>query len=376
MMHLPPAYRDSRLLRVVLLLRRVIVPLSPLCLIALVSPNLRGIEVGGIARHLQMFGFAFFGAALLTPGIGWLSRRVGALDHPDPRKKHAVATPVLGGLAVFIAYFAAMAVRPEFSREMNGILIGGWVILVVGIVDDVVRGGIPAKLRFLAHAAAAGVAIYFGVKLDLFPFTPWGRIISIVLSVFWIVGIINAINFLDGMDGLAAGLAAAASGSFFIIGYRLNDPYLGFVSIALCGASIGFLLHNFKPAAIFLGDNGATFISFSVPIMVLGIPIFDMIYTTAERFASGKVRTFGQWLAYTGRDHFHHRLADHGFLDYQAVLFIYFINLTLGLVAAVIATTTSAITLGLLLAQGVCIFLIITILMYFVRKTDNGAEGG
>lgn len=96
MMHLPLAYRDSRLLRVVLLLRRVIVPLSPLCLIALVSPNLRGIEVGGIARHLQMFGFAFFGAALLTPGIGWLSRRVGALDHPDPRKKHAVATPVLG----------------------------------------------------------------------------------------------------------------------------------------------------------------------------------------------------------------------------------------------------------------------------------------
>lgn len=295
---------------------------------------------------------------------------------------------------MFIAYFAAKAVRPEFSREMIGILIGGWVILVVGIVDDVVRGGIPAKLRFLAHAAAAGVAIYFGVKLDFFPFTPWGRIISIVLSVFWIVGIINAINFLDGMDGLAAGLAAVASGSFFIIGYRLNDPYLGFVSVALCGASIGFLLHNFKPAAIFLGDNGATFIgytlaclglmgewsggnpfiSFSVPIMVLGIPIFDMIYTTAERFASGKVRTFGQWLAYTGRDHFHHRLADHGFLDYQAVLFIYFINLTLGLVAAVIATTTSEITLGLLLAQGVCIFLIITILMYFSRKTDNGAE--
>jgi UDP-GlcNAc:undecaprenyl-phosphate/decaprenyl-phosphate GlcNAc-1-phosphate transferase len=397
---LPIEYRESRLLQAVIFLRRIAVPISLVGLAALIVPFFMGIETTGIKKQMQIFGLALFGSALITPAMEWFSHRIGALDHPDPRKKHAAATPILGGVAVFIAYFGAKAAHLEFTRQMMGILLGGLLILLVGVIDDVRRGGVPAKIRMLAHIAAAVVAIYFNVCLSLYPHSLCGQVLSIVLTIVWIVGIINAINFLDGMDGLAAGLAAISSGAFFIIAYRLNNPYLGFVSVALCGATIGFLVHNFKPARIFLGDSGATFIgytlaclgvmgawskgnpfvSFSVPIMVLGVPIFDMIYTTVERFASGKVRTVSHWLAYTGRDHFHHRLSDIGFPDHQAVLFLYFLNLILALGAAVIATSFSNVNVALMLLQAACSLLVVVILMRFGGRSggnhSNGASSG
>ncbi|MFA6448517.1 MAG: MraY family glycosyltransferase [bacterium] len=371
--------------------RKVIVPISPVAIAILALPLInREASKNGILLQLHLFAMAFFIAALMTPLVRLFAIRIKALDHPDPRKIHKIPTPLLGGIAVFIAFFSAHLLHFSFDREMVGTFIGASLILVVGAVDDK-TGGIPARFRLLVQIAAAGIAIYFGVRLDFYPFTLWGRIISIALSIFWIVGITNALNFLDGMDGLATGLTSVASGIFFIIAYRLNNPFLGYISITLCGASLGFLIHNFKPATIFLGDAGATFlgftlacfglmghwsngnpfVSFSVPVMILGIPIFDMIHTTIERISTGKVHNFREWVDFTGKDHFHHRLSDHGFTDKEVVVFIYFINLTLGL-SAVVITICSMENMAILLGQAICVFLIITILMGLTKKKRNG----
>ncbi len=376
-------------------MRKILIPAAAVAIVALVLPPVtRAAQSSGILTQLHLFGMAFFLAVLLTPVMGAFARRIGAIDHPDPRKIHAVPTPLLGGVAVFIAFFAAHFIHFNFDRQMIGIFIGASLILVVGAIDDR-TGGISARYRLLAQVIAAGIVIYFGVSLHFFPYTTWGKALSVFLTVFWIVGITNAVNFLDGMDGLATGLTATAAGIFFVIAYRLNAPYLGFISITLCGAALGFLLHNFTPATIFLGDAGATFlgftlasfgvmgnwsnsnpiVSFSVPILILGIPIFDMIHTTVERIASGKVSNFRQWLDYTGKDHFHHRLADHGFKTSQVVLFTCFLNLTIGMSAVVIAFSSTD-DMAILLAQSVCLFLIITILMsYAAAKRISGKNG-
>jgi len=377
------------------ILRKILVPAAPVAIVGLALPPVaRAARESGILTQLHLLGMAFFLAVLLTPAMGWFARRIGALDHPDPRKIHAVPTPLLGGVAVFGAFFAAHFIHFTLDRQMIGIFIGALLILMVGAIDDK-TGGISARYRLLAQIAASAIVICFGVSLHLFPFTTWGKALSIFLTIFWIVGITNAVNFLDGMDGLAAGLSATAAGIFFVIAYRLNAPYLGFISITLCGAALGFLVHNFTPATIFLGDAGATFlgftlacfgvmgnwananpvVSFSVPILILGIPIFDMIHTTVERIATGKVRNFGEWLAYTGKDHFHHRLADHGFKVNEVVIFACFLNITIGLSAVVIAFSSTD-DMAILLAQACCLFLIITILMNYAAAKRNFGDNG
>ncbi len=368
-----------------ILLRKSAFLISVLSLISLsIFIFLKG-PSSGILRVIILFEVSFFTCVLLVPAMSWLSEKTGVLDYPNNRKIHAVPMPLLGGVAVFVSFFVSHLIQPEFTREMIGIFIAALLILVVGIIDDSSKKGLSSKIRLIAQFTACLVVISSGVVLKLYPMTWWGKSISIVLSIVWIMGITNATNFLDGMDGLAAGLGAVASGVFFIIAYRLNSPYLGFVSITLCGACCGFLIFNFRPASIFLGDSGATFIgftlaclgllgdwsegnpfiSFSVPVVVLGVPIFDMLYTTIERFATGKVHNIPQWFSYTGKDHFHHRLSDHGLSYFQTVIFIYFISLTLGFEAVQIATTTSTVNMALSLAQTAFMFLIITVLMYF-----------
>ncbi|HOX28710.1 MAG TPA: MraY family glycosyltransferase [bacterium] len=363
------------------------IPLAPSLTVGLVFLYARGPWHGGIYLQMYLFLIALLSAAWLTPVARRAAFRFGVVDRPNERKVHKVPTALLGGVAIFIAFTTAHFAHYHFTREILGIFAGAALLLVVGTIDDI-TGGISAKIRMIAQVLAALIVIHCGICLHFYPLTAWGRVISIFLTIFWIVGITNAVNFLDGMDGLATGISAVASGVFFVVSYRLNNPFLGFISVTLCGACLGFLLHNFKPADIFLGDggsnvlgftlasfgvmgdwsNGNPFISFSVPIMTLGIPIFDMVYTTIERFATGKVKTAGEWLAYTGKDHFHHRLKDHGFPDNRVVLFIYFVGIALGLNAIVIATSASTIEMALLLFQAASMFLIVTMLMSRAKR--------
>ena len=187
---------------------------------------------------------------ILTLVIRRIATRLKILDYPEERKIHEQPIPLLGGLAVYIAYVAAIFLNFSFSAELKGVILGGTVILVVGLVDDIKK--LSATWKLMAQILAAGILIYYGVRLSFLPNNWWGIGGEILLTVIWVVGITNAVNFFDGMDGLATGSIAICCLSFFIVALLTNQPYLGYLTIALAGSCLAFLIFNFKPASIFL----------------------------------------------------------------------------------------------------------------------------
>ncbi len=337
-------------------------------------------------RWVYLFLIAAFTALLATPLAARLAPRLGAMDVPDARKVHSSPVPRSGGLAVYLAFLAAALRNMQFSTEIWGILIGGTIVFLLGFADDC--RGLSARTRLAWQALAALAVTFFGLKLS-FPLNlPFGEALSTLLSVVWLVGIVNAFNFMDGIDGLASSMGLVCALLFLGIGWNSGQYPLAFISAALAGACAGFLRYNWRPAGIFLGDSGSTFIgfilgclalygswatddpavAFSTPLLVLGIPIFDIIYTTVSRVRNGSVRGVKQWLEYTGKDHFHHRLMKLGLGVEQTVGFIVLLNICLGLGAWTIRHTASTLGTWLLLAQSVLIFLIVVVLMLLGRE--------
>ncbi|MBN1273898.1 MAG: undecaprenyl/decaprenyl-phosphate alpha-N-acetylglucosaminyl 1-phosphate transferase [Candidatus Aminicenantes bacterium] len=337
-------------------------------------------------RWLYLFLFAFLITFLLTPLMRYIATRLKVLDIPEKRKIHKNPIPLLGGSAIYLSYISVIFLNFSFSIELKGIVIGGTIVFLTGLIDDI-KGGIPASWKLLAQTGAFLTLVLCGVKLSFLPNTWWGNAGEIILTFIWVVGITNAVNFFDGMDGLATGLAAIGSLSFFLVAFITGQTYLGYLTIALAGSCLGFLEFNFKPATIFLGDAGSTFLGFtlagiavmggwaennpkvalSLPILLLSVFIFDMIYITVARVWDGRVRSFKEWIEYTGKDHLHHRLVSLGFSEIQAVLFIYLIAIGLGL-SGVNLKAGSDLRIYLELAQGFFIFVVIVILMVEGKK--------
>ena len=334
---------------------------------------------------INILAFSFIGSILLTFLCIYISRFFKLFDYPDSRKQHCEPMPLLGGVAIFVSFSLALLVNYQFSWELKGVMLAASVILLMGLIDDL--RGLPAMVRLLIQSACALTVVRFGVCLDIVSEgVPFSNYIDIGITVLWIIGITNAMNFLDGMDGVAAGISAIAAGTFFIVAYQTGQPYFAFLSLALMGACLGFLVFNSYPAKIFLGDSGSSFlgvtlatlavmgewasdrplVALSVPILILAVPIFDVMYITVSRVASGKVKNFREWVEYVGRDHFHHRLLGLKFSVRQAVLFLYVVCLiiSLGALLLVRATEVQAI---LLLAQAALVLVIISILMIVAR---------
>ncbi len=336
-------------------------------------------------RWFYLFLISMSAVFLLAPASAWLAVKIGAMDIPDARKMHSSPVPRIGGAAVYLAFMAAVIRNQQFSREIYGIMIGGTIIFLLGFFDD--WRGLSSGTRLFWQTAAALVVTFFGLHLSLPAKMPFGFVISTVLSVVWLVGIVNAFNFMDGIDGLAPAMGSVCALLFLGIGWKSNQYPLSFISAALAGACAGFLRINWRPARAFLGDSGSTFIGFilgclalygswatdnpavslSTPLLVLGIPIFDVIYTTISRVRNGSIRSVKEWLDYTGRDHFHHRLMKLGMGVEQTVGFITLLNVCLGLGAWNIRHTASTPGTWLLLAQSVLIFLIVVALMILGR---------
>jgi UDP-GlcNAc:undecaprenyl-phosphate GlcNAc-1-phosphate transferase len=336
-------------------------------------------------RWLYVFIVAFFTAQLVTPVAISLAHRFKILDMPDQRKIHAHPIPRLGGLAIFVAVMVATLRNFQFSSEVVGLLAGSSLLYLTGLADDI--RSLKASTRLVIQIAASLMVIAGGASLNIVPLSwPGHEVLSGILTVIWLVGVTNAFNFIDGIDGLAAGMAALCALLFFMIAWPTRQSYLAYLTIALSGACLGYLPFNWKPARIFLGDAGSTFLGFtlagiavmgawahqnpvvalSTPLLILGIPIFDMIYTTISRIKNGSVCTFRQWLEFTGKDHFHHRLLALHLSEKQTVLFILMINLCIGL-GALLLRQTGATGALLLLLQTVIIFLIIVVLMLLGR---------
>ncbi len=339
-------------------------------------------------RWLTVLLGAFTISYLLTPLVRWFSTRTGVFDFPAERKVHERPTPLLGGVSIYAAFLITMLVTDAATLQMKAVLTAGSLLFVLGILDDV--WGVSGRIKFVLQIAVAAIPPLAGVAVDIFPEGILGNAAETGLTIFWIVGITNAFNFLDGMDGLAGGVAAVVCVFFSLIAMRTGQQMFLLVSVALLGGTLGFLPYNFrqlKSATVFLGDTGSTFIGFmlamiavmgewadndplkalSIPLLILGVLILDMIYTTVSRVVSGKVHNFTEWLEYTGKDHLHHRLNRLGLSMKESVLFIYALTAILG-VGAMIIRRSSTTEVFLELFQAVAVFSIVTIIMLRSRN--------
>jgi UDP-GlcNAc:undecaprenyl-phosphate GlcNAc-1-phosphate transferase len=338
------------------------------------------------AAHLQwlyLMALAFGLSLAGVPVVRAVARRWGVLDVPAARKVHKIPTPLLGGAAVYAAFAATVLFNFSFSLQLKGVAVGATMMVMIGVLDDVYD--LSARLKLLGQVLAAMVAMTYGVMLHVVPHSvPGSAALNIVLTLLWFLTVTNALQFLDGMDGLAASLGAVAALFFSLAALQTGQRYLMFLAAPLVGACLGFLPYNFRPArgaSIFLGDAGASFIGFTLaglavmgewaednpvvalltPMLILAVPLFDITYVGIVRVVTGKVHSVTEWLAYTGKDHMHHRLEALGLNRPESVLVIVAIAATLGLSALLLkfATPPEAI---LLLVQGACILAIIAVL--------------
>lgn len=296
--------------------------------------------------QIWMFVLAWFITDLAVPLVIRLSRRVGALDRPHGYKIHLEPVPLLGGVAVYVGFAAALFTIlrfPDASRHADifAILGGGLAVLVLGVVDGFRPLWAVGKL-----AALLGVTLLlsqFGVRITLTGVPA----ADVALTLFWIAGVSSAMNSLDNMDGAAAGVAGIAAFWIFLVAWYTEpwgQPPVSYVAVALFGACAGFLRYNlFPPARIFLGDNGSLVLGFLlasltvqagwarddkikallVPCAILGVPLYDITLSTLLRIRRGVVRGPVQAIVYCGRDHLSHRLVAFGMSRREAVLLLY-----------------------------------------------------
>jgi UDP-GlcNAc:undecaprenyl-phosphate GlcNAc-1-phosphate transferase len=310
------------------------------------------------------------------------AKRFGIMDIPGGRKDHEVPTPLIGSIPIALAFMLSLTLNWVISPEILSIIVASSIILVVGMLEDVF--GVKEWVRLLAQAVAFAVVALAGIVLELFPPTPLGTTLNLFLTFLWIVGITNAMNFIDGMNGLAAGVSVVISFFLGVIAFQTDQTYLGWLSVALMGSTLGFIPYNFVPrkrAKIFLGDAGSSFlgfvlaslavlgewaqndplVSFSTPLIIFGVLIYDMVYTTVSRIAKGKVKNFSELLSFVGWDHIHHRMYNLLGDKDIAVIFILLVNVILGLGTIALRNAGFFVALTLVI-QAVAILFIITIL--------------
>ena len=313
----------------------------------------------------------------MTPVVKMFAQKVGAIDVPnEERRVHDHPIPRLGGLAIFIAFILGVVLFADITKQVQGILLGAVVVVIVGVIDDITP--LPAWLKFIFQIIAALIAVFHGVVISVLSnpnifsdsdFLLLG-VLSIPITVVWIVAITNSVNLIDGLDGLACGVSTIASVVMLVIALTVAEDNVVIILAVLVGACVGFLPYNINPAKIFMGDTGAlllgyvlatvsiiglfkfyAIISFVVPFLVLGLPLFDTAFAFCRRILKG------QNPMKPDRGHFHHRLIDMGLSQKQAVAILYLISAVLGLAAVVITTSEEIKALILVLALFVAIFI-------------------
>jgi len=346
-------------------------------------------------RWLYILLFSFLLSFLLVRPIRAYAKKMVIVDRPDWRKLHREPTPLLGGVAIYLAFLVSLLANGILIPALWGLLAAGTSVILISLVDDV--RVLPASLKLGVLILATIIVIASGISVALFPTrTLWGQVLNVLLTVFWIVGLTNAMNFFDGMDGLAAGLAAIAAGFLGVIAYQSHQVFLGWVAAALLGSTLGFLPYNFCPgkrATIFLGDAGSNFLGFILaslavmgewaehdlvkvagPLLIFGVFIYDMLYITVDRVVSGKVKSFREWIEYVGRDHLHHRLVEILGKQEYAVLFIYALSISLS-VGATVLLMASPLSVWLLIVQAIIILVMVTLLERKGRRPGSPPGG-
>lgn len=325
--------------------------------------------------------------ALITPLVKKIAKHIGAMDIPNDRKIHKKEMPRLGGLGIFTGFLFGYIFFGEPSVIMNSILIGSFIILITGIIDDI--NPLKPRYKFIGQLIAACIITFYGnvtlSNISAFGFYIDFNIFSYPLTLFFILGCINCINLIDGLDGLAGGISAIYFLTIGIIATIMGSKGLDFtLCFIMLGSCIGFLIHNFYPAKIFMGDSGSMFLGFIIsviallgfknvtmssliiPLLVLAIPILDTLFAIIRR------KLKGESISKPDKFHIHHQLLNKNFSQKTTVIIIYIIDLLFAFasVVYVLKNELGYIIYGVLLVI-IIIFIIKTDIIYDHKKTKE-----
>jgi UDP-GlcNAc:undecaprenyl-phosphate/decaprenyl-phosphate GlcNAc-1-phosphate transferase len=340
---------------------------------------------------------------LLTPWVRARATRHGLLDEPGGRKAHDAPKPRLGGIAIYLSFTTTVlvgfalapwlasvpgfrSILPEATEALReawsvrtpllGLLVGGTIMFLVGLLDDLLGERFPTGWKFVAQTVAALVAVACGVRVDF----AGNDVINVLLSVLWIVGISNAFNLLDNMDGLTTGVAVVSASVFLINASELSEIFICFILAALIGTLVGFLRFNFPPASLFMGDSGSLFLGFILssltilehymssassslfpvlmPPLVLAVPLLDTLSVIYIRISEGRPVHVGD------RCHLSHRLVRCGLSPLQAVVFLYLVTFGLGLGALHLADAPLARSMWIVLDSTLLAALVLWVIRF------------
>lgn len=337
-----------------------------------------------IKNVLLMVLVTFVFVALFIPVVKKIAEFIGAMDIPNARKVHKVPIPRLGGLGIYAGFLLGYMLFGVHSVQMNAILIGSFIILVTGIFDDIKP--VPAKWKLLAQTVGASIVpLYGGILLqDISAFGLYidFGILAYPITIIFIVAIINCINLIDGLDGLSSGIASIYFLTIGVIAMLLNnsnglDIILTFIML---GSTLGFLVHNFNPAKIFMGDSGSMFLgyiiaviallgfknitltSFLVPMLLLAIPIMDTLFAILRRLINHKP------LGEADKNHLHHQLLKLRLSQRKTVLIIYLVDILFAIASILYAVGNKMLGTN---KYGIIIYVILFILtLLLVLKTN------
>ncbi|MCR5787605.1 MAG: undecaprenyl/decaprenyl-phosphate alpha-N-acetylglucosaminyl 1-phosphate transferase, partial [Bacilli bacterium] len=337
------------------------------------------LEVNGF-NIFEIVLVTFLSSLILVPISKKIAFHINALDYPNERKIHKKIMPRLGGIAIYGSFLLGYILYGSNTPQMLSILIGGFVILVMGIIDDI--NPIRAKYKFLVHIIASLIVVLYG-KIYLTEISFLGLYFSVpaplcyIVSCLIIVSLINAINLMDGLDGMASGISSIYFLTISIVAFILNR-FAGIdiiLSLIMLGSTLGFLVYNFPPASTFMGDCGSNFLGFMIavicllgfkvttftsiiiPLAILALPIIDTALSIFRRLLKG------QGIAEPDREHFHHQLLKMKFSPRTSLIIIYMINM-------LFATVSIFYALGDNKFAIVIYVLLILLLLFIVLRTD------
>ncbi|MCF0136963.1 MAG: undecaprenyl/decaprenyl-phosphate alpha-N-acetylglucosaminyl 1-phosphate transferase [Oscillospiraceae bacterium] len=332
---------------------------------------------------------AFIVSFCITPIVKSFAKQVGAVDIPDNKRHiHKSPTPRMGGLAIFLGFIVAVLLLAKVTSQIRGILLGSVLIVVVGAIDDVLN--LNAWLKFGVQILAAVIAVLSGVLINVVsnPLLITSEqaltigVLSVPVTVIWIVAVTNSVNLIDGLDGLACGVSTIACISMLVVSMLVSEANgnIAVVLAALCGACLGFLPYNLNPAKIFMGDTGAlllgyvlatvsvigmfkfyAIITFILPVLALAVPLMDTIFAFTRRMLRG------QSPFHADRGHFHHKLLDIGLSQKQAVAVLYAVSAILGLASVLLTTSGLLRTVVALIAFVIAV----SIWLFIFRNNKN-----
>lgn len=370
-------------------------------------------QVGWVAIYVIIFFQALLVSLFLTPVAGVLGLRLGLVDVPSQKKIHTTLKPRSGGIAIVLSFMFVLILDLVLAFAFGGseilsrhvamympnirsaltqlvaLLAGGMFIFIMGLVDD--RIMLRPTQKLLLQIVAIVPLLLTGIKIVMF----LPHIVGVILTVFWILLMINAFNFIDNMDGLSSGVAVIVLLFLSYLSYRAGEVFMVAILIMLAGSALGFLRYNFYPSRLFMGDCGSMFIGYMIgsltvlstyyqagtmptrlpvliPLIVLGVPIFDTVSVVLIRFKTGKPIMMGD------KNHFSHRLVNLGFTQPQAVVFIYLVTICVAMNALPLRYLDTRDSI-IQFCQTVLLFVIIFILEYVGKKRgttlSNSGQG-